>query len=107
MQDVLVHTRVHALHAPVAVLDPGTLVIVFCMKLLNLTYYSAMKIVHDRSYSPAPRRRDDYSASPPRSKEEHRRSSKQPKENNGDKKRRSYTPEDRNDRRGADNGLDE
>ncbi|KAF8647793.1 hypothetical protein HU200_065209 [Digitaria exilis] len=60
-----------------------------------------------RSYSPAPRRRDDYSASPPRAKEEHRRSSKQPKEIDGDKKRRSYTPEDMNDRRGADNGHDE
>ncbi|KAG2559432.1 serine/arginine-rich SC35-like splicing factor SCL30 [Panicum virgatum] len=61
-----------------------------------------------RSYSPAPRRCDDYSASPPRAKEEeHRRSSKQPKEHNGDKKCRSYTPEDRNDRRGADNGHDE
>ncbi|RLM57714.1 serine/arginine-rich SC35-like splicing factor SCL30 [Panicum miliaceum] len=60
-----------------------------------------------RSYSPAPRRRDDYSASPPRAKEEHRRSSKQPKEHDGDKKRRSYTPEDRNDRLGADNGHDD
>ncbi|XP_039778046.1 serine/arginine-rich SC35-like splicing factor SCL30 isoform X2 [Panicum virgatum] len=60
-----------------------------------------------RSRSPAPRRRDDYSASPPRAKEEHRRSSKQPKEHDGDKKRRSYTPEDRNDRRAADNGHDE
>ena len=66
-----------------------------------------MKTMHCRSYSPAPRRRDDYSASPPRAKEEHRRSSKQPKEHDGDKKRRSYTPEDRNDRRGADNGHDE
>ncbi|CAO2145245.1 unnamed protein product [Urochloa humidicola] len=60
-----------------------------------------------RSYSPAPRRRDDYSASPPRAKEEHRRSSKQPKEHDGDKKWRSYTPEDKNDRRRADNGHDE
>ncbi|CAD6252536.1 unnamed protein product [Miscanthus lutarioriparius] len=60
-----------------------------------------------QSYSPAPKRRDDYSASPPRAKEEHPRSSKQPKENDRDKKRRSYTPDDRNDRRGADNGHDE
>nr|ACF87390.1 unknown [Zea mays] len=59
-----------------------------------------------QSYSPVPKRRDDYSASPPRAKEEHPRSSKQPKENNRDR-RRSYTPDDINDRRGADNGRDE
>ncbi|XP_062197549.1 serine/arginine-rich SC35-like splicing factor SCL30 [Phragmites australis] len=56
-----------------------------------------------RSYSPAPKRRDDYSASP-RAKEEHRRSPRQTKEHDGDKKRRSYTPDDRSDRRGGDNG---
>ena len=59
--------------------------------------------VHCRSYSPAPRRRDEYSASPG-AKEEHRRSPRLAKEHDGDKKRRSYTPDDR---RGTANGDDE
>jgi FUS-interacting serine-arginine-rich protein 1 len=62
--------------------------------------------MHCRSYSPAPRRRDDYSASPG-AKEEQRRSPRQAKEHDGDKKRRSYTPDDRSDWRGAANGHDE
>ncbi|KAL6653541.1 hypothetical protein ACP70R_008465 [Stipagrostis hirtigluma subsp. patula] len=59
-----------------------------------------------RSYSPARRRRDDYSASP-RAKEDHRRSPRPAKEHDGDKKRRSYTPDDKNDRHAAENGHDE
>ncbi|GJM92722.1 hypothetical protein PR202_ga09215 [Eleusine coracana subsp. coracana] len=59
-----------------------------------------------RSYSPAPKRRDDYSASPG-AKEEHQRSPRQGKEHDGDKKRRSYTPDDKSDRRRAANGHDE
>jgi len=35
VQDVLVHTHVHALRAPEAVLDPGKLVIFYCMRFLT------------------------------------------------------------------------
>ncbi|CAN6361407.1 unnamed protein product [Urochloa humidicola] len=57
-----------------------------------------------RSYSPVPRRRDDYSASP-RRKEAHHTSPprRPPKELDEDKKRRSYSPADRD---GADNGYE-
>ncbi|EEE56668.1 hypothetical protein OsJ_06104 [Oryza sativa Japonica Group] len=61
-----------------------------------------------RSYSPAPRRRDDYSASPQR-KDTHRAKSprRQPKEHEVDKKRRSYSPANKDgDRRDADNGYE-
>uniref|UniRef100_A0A0E0NCH3 RRM domain-containing protein n=1 Tax=Oryza rufipogon TaxID=4529 RepID=A0A0E0NCH3_ORYRU len=60
------------------------------------------------SYSPAPRRRDDYSASPQR-KDTHRAKSprRQPKEHEVDKKRRSYSPANKDgDRRDADNGYE-
>ena len=61
-----------------------------------------------RSYSPAPRRRDDYSASPQR-KDTHRAKSprRQPKEHEVDKKRRSYSPANKDgDQRDADNGYE-
>uniref|UniRef100_A0A0E0G818 RRM domain-containing protein n=1 Tax=Oryza nivara TaxID=4536 RepID=A0A0E0G818_ORYNI len=61
-----------------------------------------------RSYSPAPRRRDDYSASPPR-KDTHPTKSprRQPKEHDEEKKRRSYSPASRDgDPRDADNGYE-
>uniref|UniRef100_A0A0D3F353 RRM domain-containing protein n=1 Tax=Oryza barthii TaxID=65489 RepID=A0A0D3F353_9ORYZ len=60
------------------------------------------------SYSPAPRRRDDYSASPQR-KDTHRAKSprRQPKEHEVDKKRRSYSPANKDgDQRDADNGYE-
>jgi FUS-interacting serine-arginine-rich protein 1 len=66
-----------------------------------------MSFIHCRSYSPALRRRDDYSASPG-AKEEHGRSPRQAKEHDGNKKRRSYAPDDRSNLlRGAANGHDE
>jgi FUS-interacting serine-arginine-rich protein 1 len=60
-----------------------------------------------RSYSPAPRRRDDYSASP-RGRDSHRTKSpvRHPKEH-GEDKRKSYSPAGgEGDQRDADNGYD-
>ena len=68
-----------------------------------LFFFSLFFLKKNRSYSPAPRRRDDYSVSPRRKEAHHASPPRRPPKELDEDKRRSYSPASRDD---ADNGYE-